>query len=102
MPTGIMRKVRKTTENPVPAQADPPPEHRDLAARVAAVIDTIRPAIQSDGGDIELVDVTADGVVSVRLLGACIGCPSAAMTLTFGIERSLKESIPGITRVQCV
>jgi Fe-S cluster biogenesis protein NfuA len=57
--------------------------------------------IQGDGGDIELVDVDADGVVHVRLHGACVGCPSASMTLTMGIERNLKDQIPEVTRVVC-
>ena len=67
--------------------------------RVAAVIDQIRPMIQGDGGDIELVDVGADGVVKVRLLGACVGCPSASMTLAMGIERQVKAQVPEITSV---
>jgi len=73
-----------------------------LLAQVAAVIDELRPVIRADGGDIELVSVTRDGVVNVRLLGACIGCPSSAITLTMGVERSLKEKIPTIQRVICV
>ena len=72
---------------------------RSLRDRVAAVLDTVRPAMQSDGGDVELVDVDANGVVRVRLQGACIGCPSASMTLTMGIERQLKELIPEVKRV---
>lgn len=57
---------------------------------------------QSDGGDIELVDVSPDGVVRVRLSGACIGCPSSETTISLGIERALKNRIPEITRVVCV
>ncbi|RME40150.1 MAG: NifU family protein [Planctomycetota bacterium] len=86
-------------------KADRTPEARTrktLRQRVAAVLDTLRPMVQSDGGDIELVDVDADGVVSVRLHGACIGCPSSDMTLTLGIERTLKEQVPEVTRVVCV
>ncbi len=56
---------------------------------------------QADGGDIELVDIDVDGVVRVRLLGACVGCPSSAMTLTMGIERALREQIPEVKRVVC-
>lgn len=67
--------------------------------RVAEVIDTIRPLVQADGGDLELVGVNKEGVVEVRLHGACIGCPSSEMTLTMGIERNLKEQIPEVTRV---
>lgn len=75
---------------------------KSLRERVAAVIDTLRPMVQSDGGDLELVDVDSDGVVYVRLHGACIGCPSASMTLTMGVERKLKDEIPEVTRVACV
>ncbi len=75
--------------------------NKPLRDRVAAVLDGLRPMVQSDGGDIELVDVNEDGVVRVRLLGACIGCPSATMTLTMGIERTLRDQIPEVTRVVC-
>lgn len=70
--------------------------------RVADIIKQLRPAVQSDGGDIELIDVSTSGVVQVRLHGACIGCPSAAETLKLGVESSLKERIPEITKVICV
>ncbi len=66
--------------------------------QVQAVIDRIRPAVQADGGDIELVDVVAD-VVKIRFHGACHGCPSSTMTLQFGIERAIKDKIPAITQV---
>ena len=59
----------------------------------------IRPMLQADGGDVELVDVE-DGVVKVRLRGACSGCPGAAMTLKNGVERVLKQRVPGVTRVE--
>lgn len=72
---------------------------KSLYDRVAAVLDSIRPMVQSDGGDIELVGVDADGVVKVRLQGACVGCPSASMTLALGIEQNLKNQIPEVTRV---
>jgi len=67
--------------------------------RVQGVLDLIRPSVQADGGDIELVDVAADGVVQIRFHGACHGCPSSKMTLQYGIERNLREQIPEITRV---
>ena len=73
-----------------------------MKTKVQSVIEEIRPNLQADGGDIELVDVTADGVVKVRLKGACHGCPGAAMTLKMGVERLLKSKIPGITAVENV
>jgi Fe-S cluster biogenesis protein NfuA len=69
--------------------------------RVAAAIETIRPFIQSDGGDIELVDVDDQGVVKVRLQGACVGCPASQMTLKLGVERNLKEKVPEVKEVVC-
>jgi Fe-S cluster biogenesis protein NfuA len=73
-----------------------------LRDRVTHVIDQLRPAIQSDGGDLQFVDVDENGVVQVRLQGACVGCPSAAMTLKFGVERNLKQHVPEVTEVICV
>ena len=70
--------------------------------QVAEILAMIRPAVQGDGGDIELVDVTADGVVQVRLHGACVGCPSAAMTLKLGVEHAIRERLPEILEVVCV
>ncbi len=72
-----------------------------LYDRVAAVLDALRPMLQSDGGDIELVAVDVDGVVHVRLHGTCVGCPSSTQTLTMGIERNLKDQIPEVTRLVC-
>ena len=69
--------------------------------RVEKVINRIRPAVQMDGGDIQLVDV-ADGVVKVRLIGACVGCPSSAMTLKMGIERAIRAEVPEIKSVEAV
>ncbi|MBU0637351.1 MAG: NifU family protein [Planctomycetes bacterium] len=67
--------------------------------RVSQVIESFRPFIQADGGDIELVDVRDDGSVAVRLKGACVGCPMSAMTLKAGVERHLRERIPEVTEV---
>ncbi|MEM8738653.1 MAG: NifU family protein [Planctomycetota bacterium] len=83
------------------AQPDAAPAE-DLLARVQAVIERIRPAVQSDGGDVELVEVNDQGVALIRLHGACIGCPSSKMTLHMGIERNLRERIPEITGVEQV
>ena len=66
---------------------------------VAAVLELIRPSLQADGGDVRLVDVNEDGVVSVELQGACKGCPMSEMTLANGVERILTERVPGVTKV---
>jgi Fe-S cluster biogenesis protein NfuA len=71
-------------------------------ARVQEVLDKIRPALQADGGDVELVDVTDDGVVQVQLVGACRGCPMSQLTLANGVERVLKEELPEVVRVEPV
>lgn len=71
-----------------------------LKPQVAAVIDELRPHLQADGGDVELIDVSDDGVVKVKLVGACAGCPMAQMTLKNGIEARLKEKVPGVTAVE--
>lgn len=72
-----------------------------MREKVEAIINEIRPMLQADGGDIELVDVE-DGVVKVRLRGACAGCPGAQMTLKMIVERRLKEQIPEVERVEPV
>jgi Fe-S cluster biogenesis protein NfuA len=72
---------------------------QSVLEKVQSVINLIRPAVQADGGDIELVDVTPDGVVQIRFHGACHGCPSSTMTLQMGIERNLRERVPEITQV---
>ena len=71
--------------------------------QIELILDSIRPAIRADGGDVELVAYReAEGVVEVRLLGACESCPISMMTLKEGIERRLKSSIPGIVEVSAV
>jgi len=70
--------------------------------KVAAVLDKIRPSLQADGGDVVLVDVTDDGIVKVKLTGACSGCPMSTITLKNGIERLLKQEIPAVQSVQAV
>ena len=74
----------------------------NMRGKVEAVIKEIRPVLRADGGDVQLVDVTKEGVVKVRLLGACAGCPMSTMTLAQGIERTLKERVPGVNRVEAV
>lgn len=73
-----------------------------VSERVAMVIDRIRPAVQNDGGDIELIEVTDSGIVRIRMHGACVGCPSSNMTLRLGIEQNLKTYVPEVTGVEAV
>ena len=70
-----------------------------MLEEVKAVLENIRPALQADGGDVELVEVSDDGVVKVRLVGACGHCPMSTMTLKMGIERTLKDKVPGVREV---
>lgn len=72
-----------------------------MIEKVKEVLDKIRPQLQADGGDVDLVDVE-DGVVKVRLQGACAGCPMSTLTLKNGIERILKEQVPEVKEVQAV
>lgn len=73
-----------------------------MQEKVQAVLEEIRPMLQRDGGDVELVEITADNVVNVRLRGACGTCPGATMTLKMGIERIMRERIPEIKSVESV
>ncbi|HHX01048.1 MAG TPA: NifU family protein [Firmicutes bacterium] len=68
--------------------------------RVQKVLDLIRPQIQGDGGDVELVGIDENNVVTVRLKGACVGCPMSQLTLKNGIERILKQQVPEVTAVE--
>ncbi|UCG64730.1 MAG: NifU family protein [Deltaproteobacteria bacterium] len=70
-----------------------------MKEKVEAALAKIRPSLNADGGDVELVEVTPDGVVKVRLTGACGGCPMSQMTLKMGIEKMLKEEIPELKEV---
>ncbi|MGD1047366.1 MAG: NifU family protein [Candidatus Krumholzibacteriaceae bacterium] len=72
-----------------------------MKEKVEEILTQIRPSLQADGGDVELVDVV-DGVVKLRLKGSCAGCPMSQMTLAFGIERVLKEKVPEVKRVEAV
>ena len=85
-----------------PAAGAGPEADASVREQVAEALALIRPAIQSDGGDVELVRVLADGQVQVRLSGACVGCPSSQMTLQEGIERTLRsqvEAVRGVVQV---
>ncbi len=73
-----------------------------MQEKIKQALDKVRPSLQADGGDVELVGVDDKGVVRVRLTGACGGCPMATMTLKNGIEKTLKKEVPGITAVEAV
>lgn len=70
-----------------------------MRENVAEILEKVRPILQRDGGDVELVDVNQDGVVLVRLKGACQGCPGATMTIKAVIENLLVKEVPGVTQV---
>ena len=72
-----------------------------MREEVEKALEKVRPALQADGGDVELVDVQ-DGIVSVKLTGACGGCPMSQMTLKEGIEKTIREAVPGIKGVESV
>lgn len=78
------------------------PAHRAVHDKVERVLNLIRPAVQSDGGDLELVEITPEGIVRIRLHGACVGCPSSSMTLQVGIERNLRAHVPEVRGVESV
>ncbi|MHC4127657.1 MAG: NifU family protein [Planctomycetota bacterium] len=73
-----------------------------LREHVERILDLIRPTVQADDGDVELVEVSDEGLVRVRFHGACVGCPSSSITLQVGIERVLKQHIPEVKEVQSV
>jgi Fe-S cluster biogenesis protein NfuA len=73
-----------------------------MKEKVQKAIDLIRPSLQADGGDVELVDVSVDGIVKVKLTGACHGCPMSQMTLKMGIEKIIKTQVPDIKEVIAV
>jgi Fe-S cluster biogenesis protein NfuA len=70
-----------------------------MKERVEAAINKVRPALQADGGNVELVDVSSDGIVKVKLTGACGSCPMSQMTLKMGIERVIKQEVPAVKEV---
>lgn len=73
-----------------------------MKEEVQKAIDTIRPSLQADGGDVELVDVSEDGIVKVKLTGACRGCPMSQMTLKMGIEKVIKQQVPNVKEIIAV
>ncbi|MBZ0177674.1 MAG: NifU family protein [Melioribacteraceae bacterium] len=74
----------------------------DMKQKVESALETIRPYLKADGGDVELINISEDGVVEVRLTGACVGCPMSQMTLRAGVERAVIREVPGIRRVEAV
>jgi Fe-S cluster biogenesis protein NfuA len=70
-----------------------------MKEQVQKALDMVRPSLQADGGDVELIDVSADGVVKVKLTGACHGCPMSQMTLKMGIEKIIKKQVPEIKEI---
>ncbi len=74
-------------------------EKKTLKERVESALEKIKPALQADGGNVELVEVTPEGIVKVKLTGACYGCPMSRMTLKMGIGRSLKKEVPEVKDV---
>ena len=74
----------------------------DLKKRVEDALSEVRPSLQADGGNVELVDVTDNGKVTLRLTGACCGCPMSQMTLKMGIEKVLKQRVPEVKEVESV
>ena len=73
-----------------------------MIEEVRQALEFIRPALQADGGDVQLIGVTEEGVVQVKLTGACGHCPMSTQTLKFGIERTLKQKVPSVTAVVAV
>jgi len=75
---------------------------KDLIRKINSAIETVRPYLKADGGDVELVDITDDLIVKVRLIGACEGCPFSLMTLRAGIEQAIRKNVPEIKELQAV
>ena len=73
-----------------------------LKEKIEEALDKVRPALQADGGDVQFVDVDDEGVVTVKLTGACGGCPMSQMTLKNGIEKVLKQNVPEVNSVESV
>jgi Fe-S cluster biogenesis protein NfuA len=74
----------------------------NMNEKIEQALETIRPYLRADGGDVELVSVSDEGIVEVRLTGACVDCPMSQMTLRAGVERALMREVPGIRRVEAV
>lgn len=96
--TDTMSTDAPNTDAPAGAEALPKVDEQLLLE----TLDAIRPSLVADGGDIEFRGVDDEGVVSVKLTGSCAGCPLSSITLSMGVERILKEHVPGVTRVKSV
>jgi len=77
-------------------------EHEEIKERIVKALDEVKPYLQADGGDIEFVNYTEDGILEVRLVGACGHCPMAQMTLRAGVERAVLRTVPEVKRVEAV
>ena len=73
-----------------------------LKEKIESALEKVRPSLQADGGDVELIDVNEEGVVKVKLQGTCTSCPMSTMTLKMGIEKILKQRVPEIVKVESV
>ena len=73
-----------------------------LKEKIESALEKVRPSLQADGGDVELIDVNEEGVVKVKLQGTCTNCPMSTMTLKMGIEKILKQRVPEIAKVESV
>ncbi len=76
--------------------------YKETIILIEEVLEAVRPYIQSDGGDVEFIDIDDDGIVSIRLHGACVGCGMADATVSYGIEQALIEEVPGVIGVELV
>ena len=77
-------------------------EDNIMREKIEAALNKVRPGLQADGGNVELIDVTEDGIVKVKMTGACGGCPMSQMTLKMGIEKAIKEEVPEVKEVIAV
>jgi Fe-S cluster biogenesis protein NfuA len=74
----------------------------NLREKVEKALESVRPHLQADGGNVELIDVNEDGIVKVKLIGSCGGCPMAAMTLQYGVTNAIKQAVPEVKDVQSI
>ncbi len=93
-----MNQETQATQTTQPAASDQKVKVDEILLK--ETLEVIRPSLVADGGDMEYIGVDDDGVVTLRLTGACAGCPMSSLTLSMGIERILREHVPGVTRVQ--